>query len=491
MNSKNTSLAFLVKWWLICGWLFLAFTQAFGQNNSIVKITADQATGYGIAWGGPNTVVTTLQLVAGKSHIEIDWRGYRSNALIEKVYKPSGLALLKLTQPINIPQIHLISGHNPIGEKVNYYETNPNRTTVMVKKNSELIDETKLERINTRIYQDADLLLSSLCFDETTNYPFLTTDVLRLEEPNIRKEHTGSAVTYKGKLIGMIDCSPKRLNGNTCFWVISAEDFNKLIKQESRIPFPIKSCLEQNDPKQDPLPSPPSDSDPGEPEELQVIEYKDPNGDRLTLEFERTIQFTEIYETLFSKDIDYVDSLAYTDTTFNDLRPSLIYELLNQSIDFYKEITTGISIALPSQTALVISKDGFGNLVTAYSADRLSNFSIYISACKNLKKANKAYEEFMEMIESEGVQISESTIHSMDFMEDETHPYFSTYIQFDALGTDSTMTSRLTSRATISSENFLGVKVEATDWTSLTSREERIYYYLLLICARITDFPIH
>ncbi len=485
---------------LICA-IILSFTSSTdAQKKSVVRIIVNDATGYGIAWGEPDHIVTALHLVAGKRNINIEWEDKKTTAQIVKIYKPSGLALLKLDESFNITPLRILSGNAPYGEQVNYYEIDQRRCSI-TEKTSDLMDETKLNRLNPRISNNTNLLINTLCYDDGSCYPILTTKILKLEEPNIRVEHSGSPVTYKKKIIGMIDCSPKRINGSLCFWVIPANDFNILLKQPAIDTPMMASCMEPE----------PIDIVQIEPDSLYLseiiiggslegdliqdesvpIKFRDPSGDRLTLKYIKSVRFEVVWETLFSEHVKYVSKLANSDSTFDAQNPSLFYELLNQSIDFYTEIETGISIAIPAGTELGLSKDGFGKLVTAESPNNLSRFSIYISACKNQAKSTKAFNEFSSMIYDLGIDTIASEENITDFSTNANNPYYSQYIIQDSTNGNGVTVAKFLARSTISNNNFLGVTVDAPEWAKLNARNERIYYYLLLICARLTDFPIH
>ena len=91
--------------------LFLHGTVLSAQKNSVVQVHADKSSGYGVACGGPQNlpdrIVTALHVVAGKQTIVVKWQGKSSYATIEKIYKPSDLALLKLQTPLGIPAMAL------------------------------------------------------------------------------------------------------------------------------------------------------------------------------------------------------------------------------------------------------------------------------------------------------------------------------------------------------------------------------------------------
>ncbi len=483
--------------YLALGFFLFYIPHSAAQQNSVVRIKVNDGSGYGVVWEAKDQIVTVLQLVAGKKNIEVLWQNKMTTAHIEKIYKPSGLALLKLNTSLNISPLNSYSGNPP--DKVSYFEVYDNQNTVKTK-NSDLEEETKLSRLNSRMAGNTNLLNNILCYDNGVCYPQLSTEILKLKEPNIREDHSGSPVTYGKKVIGIIDCSPKRLNGSTCFWVIPSSDFKLLLQQETikndtmsscRTPEPIDSIVtiqvdtsitmediefEQVAQADNPL----------------DLTYRDPSGDKLKLHFIKTQPFSFIWETLFSEDEEYIANVVHADSSsFSTEIESLYGRLLLQSIDFYTEIHTGISIAVPAGTPLELAKDGFGKLVTATSPDSLSSLSIYISACKKQAKAMKAFEDYKTMIYGQSIDTAAYQDNITDFSKDSLNPYYKQYFLQDSVNTYGNTISKFLGRATIANEDFLGITLNAPHWQNLNDPEERLYYYMLLICERLTNFPIH
>src|SRR5688572_26023149 len=126
MRSLFSSLLFIS--------ILLQCTVLSAQKNSVVQVHADKSSGYGVACGGsqnlPDRIVTALHVVAGKKTIVVKWQGKTSNATIEKIYKPSDLALLKLQTPLGIPALSLYSGEPPWDTNINFWEIPINTTSV-------------------------------------------------------------------------------------------------------------------------------------------------------------------------------------------------------------------------------------------------------------------------------------------------------------------------------------------------------------------------
>ena len=218
-HCKLTRLLFL-------GGFFLFSLQGImAQANSIVLVHADKSSGYGVAWGGPQNkpdmIVTALHLVAGKKAIQVSWQGKSTFATIEKIYKPSDLALLKLKTPLGIPGLSLYSGEPPWDTNINFWEVPP-ATTTPTKKTTVLEGKTSLASISPQIVNEPTGLTKAMCTDGSGTYPDMKTAVINFKEANIRKAHSGSPLTYGDKILGMVDGGAKLLDGKPCIWAIPA-----------------------------------------------------------------------------------------------------------------------------------------------------------------------------------------------------------------------------------------------------------------------------
>jgi hypothetical protein len=215
------------------------------QKNSIVQVHADKSSGYGVAYGGPQNIpdriVTALHVVAGKKTILVKWQGKSAYATIEKIYKPSDLALLKLQTPLGIPLLSLYSGEPPWDTNINFWEI-PVNTPHLSAKTTVLQERTSLSRISPRVANNPAGLGKSLCVDGGQYYPGMNTEVLNFKEPNIRKAHSGSPLTYGDKILGMVDGGAKLIDGKSGVWAIPATEFVKLYTHGSPLSGPMQSC---------------------------------------------------------------------------------------------------------------------------------------------------------------------------------------------------------------------------------------------------------
>src|SRR6187200_2652225 len=166
--------------------------------------------------------------------------GKEVDALVEKIYKPADLALLKLKSPLGVPPMAAYAGEPPWDENVNYFELPTGKTTVE-KKVTVLEERTSLDKISVRITGNSAGLSKLLCSDGTGFYPGMATSVINFKEPNIRKSHSGTPITYGDKILGLVD-GGTLVDGIPCLWAIQASDMAKLISQGIAIPANMKPC---------------------------------------------------------------------------------------------------------------------------------------------------------------------------------------------------------------------------------------------------------
>src|SRR4030095_2361076 len=243
MTNTRILLNYHLRALIIC-FLFIPFI-AGAQKNSVVQVHADKSSGYGVAWGGPqkdpDLIVTALHIFSGKKTIIVVWQGKSAYAQIVKIYKPSDLALLKLKTPLGIPPLSLYSGEPPWDTNINFWES-PVNSGAMTAKTTMLEGRTNLSKISPRVANNSAGLSKALCMDAGQYYPGMNTEVINFKEPNIRKAHSGSPLTYEDKILGMVDGGAKLVDGKACVWAISAADFNKLLNQGSAPPGSLQSC---------------------------------------------------------------------------------------------------------------------------------------------------------------------------------------------------------------------------------------------------------
>ena len=477
-----------------CFWLVLPDVVA--QKNAVVQVHADKTSGYGVACGGPQNlpdrIVTALHVVAGKQTIMVVWQGKSAYAQIEKIYKASDLALLKLKTPLGIPPLTLYSGEPPYDTNINFWEV-PINTAAMTAKTTVLEERTSLSRISPRVANNSAGLTKSLCSDAGQYYPGMTTEVINFKEPNIRKAHSGSPLTYNDKILGMVDGGAKLTDGKACVWAIPAADFNKLFNQGTTPSATMQSCGGASGDNMYMFSGIRSDNPLLSEEEVnEARQFENPmnfstnNGSPIELYHDYRMSFEEVYETLFEEDQkDLADIFESEESITLD-------DLLNTTVDLYIEEMTGISVMVPAQCQLSHSSDHYGTLITTTSPGGLITMSVYISPNETMEDAGDAMNEFKSFMESQGQPMQAQPDDIDDFSDDPYTPYYSEYIENTPEDANGDAVSEFTADLMINDGDFLAVTVYISDWAQLENNpQERLFLYLMQTCGLLSDFAIY
>ena len=462
----------------------------------MVQVHADKNSGYGVAWGGPqnlpNYIVTALHVVSGKNTIQVVWQGKTAYATIEKIYKPADLALLKLKTPLGIPTMQLYSGEPPWDTNINFWEI-PIHTKVVTAKTTVLEERTNLAKISPRIANNPAGLSKSLCMDAGQYYPSINTEVINFKEPNIRKAHSGSPITYGDKILGMIDGGAKLTDGKACVWAIPASDFTKLFNQGTPLSKPMQSCDSPAGANKFMYSGMRSDNPMLSPEEvLQAQEFENPvnyasnDGSQLAFYHEYRMSFEEVYETLFEDEqrdleeiFEYEESITFAD---------LLYSI----VDLYMDEVTGVSVMIPADCLISQSTDGFGTLITATSPGGLIDMAVYISPNETMEDGLTVMDEFKSFLESNGLSMQPEEGDIDDFSDDPDNPYYSEYIENAFEDQNGDVQSEFFADLIVNDGDFLAVTVSVNDWSQLEENaSERLFLYLMETCSLLSDFSIY
>jgi len=477
---------------LLLSVLLLAPILTFAQKNSVVQVNADKSSGYGVAWGGPDLIVTALHIVSGKKTIMVVWQGKKSYATVEKIYKPSDLALLRLKTPLGIPVLSLYSGEPPWDTNINFWEL-PINTSSMTAKNTVLDEKTSLAKISPRVASNPTGLSKALCSDAGAFYPGMNTVVINFKEPNIRKAHSGSPLTYGDKILGMVDGGAKLVDGKACVWAIPAADFNKLVNQGTAVSASMQACDQVGRENKYMYSGLRSDNPLLTPEEAEqarqfenAVDFSANNGSTIELNHEYRMSFDEVYETLFEEQQnDLNDILESEDDVTLD-------NLLDATVDFYIEENTGISILIPAACTLTRSSNASGTLITTTSPGGLVSMSIYISPNLTMEDGMKAMDAFKSFMEENGQAMQPEEEDIDDYSDDEYNPYYSEYVENTIEDENGDAVSDFFADLIISDGDFLAVTVNIADWNELAENpDERLYVYLMQTCALLSDFSIY
>ncbi len=486
---------------IFCSLFFLSY-YASGQDNSIVKVHGGPVSGYGVAYKSPDMIVTALHVVAGRSPIKVEWHGKTVDAKIEKIYKASDLALLKLSSPLGVPPLQLYSGEPPWDETVLYWEIPPG-SPVVTKKTARLEEATNLSKINARVNPPPGLE-NALCKDGGKPYPGLTTEVINFEEANIRKAHSGSPITYNGKIVGMIDGGAKLLDGKSCIWAIHKDDFNKLLSQGTPPPATMAACSSSGASGKNMYSGTRSDNPNLSPEEVAAaklfeeaaskpLTIQDNSGDTLRIYNEQRMSFGEIYESLQDGNKQKIKDLFSDEVTFSEGNRLSHEDLMEEVMDMHQGNRTGASLIVPNASSIALTTDAFGNIISVASPSGLSVLSIYLSKNETPEEATAEMARFKEMLQSLGQQTEPTANNVNDYNCEPGDPYYREYIKNSTIDeTTDAVLSEFTSSMTINDSDFLGVWLNVTDWKKMwNSKEERKAYYLLQSGVIFADFAIY
>ena len=465
------------------------------QKTSIVQIHADKSSGYGVACGGPQNlpdrIVTALHVVAGKKTILVKWQGKSAYATIEKIYKPSDLALLKLQTSLGIPALPLYSGEPPWDTDINFWEI-PINTTSVTAKTTVLEERTSLSRISPRIANNSAGLSKSLCTDGGQYYPGMTTEVINFKEPNIRKAHSGSPLTYDGKILGLVDGGAKLIDGKACVWAIPATDFTKLFNQGTPPVATMQPCggttgnayMYSGTRSDNPFLSP--------EEAQQASQFEDPmvftstDGSSLSLFHDYRMTFAEVYETLFPEVQSDLGSILEHEKDIS------LDDMFGSTIDIFMEEVTGISVMVPTQCQLAVTSEGSQSFISTSSPGGAVTMSIYIAVNNNMQEGLQTMEAFKQAMAEIGHEMVAEENDITDFSDDEDTPYYSEYVENALTDANGEITGEFFADLIINDGDFLAITVSINNWEAIENDpEERMFLYLMETCALLSDFTIY
>ncbi len=462
------------------------------QQNSVVQIHADKGSGYGVAYGGPNNlpdrVVTALHVVAGKSTILVVWQGKQSYATIEKIYKASDLALLKLQTPLGIPPLSLYSGNPPWDTNVQFWEI-PVNTRQLLAKTTVLEEATSLSRISPRV-DNSGGLSKALCQDAGQYYPGMNTEVINFKEPNIRKAHSGSPLTYNGKIIGLVDGGANLIGGKSCVWAIPSESFLRLYSQGTT-PGNMQSCGGATGNKfmysgmrsDNPLLS--------QDEQYQAANFEsstisNPTGMQLEIYHDYRMSFEELYESMFPEDQEYINDIFDSEDDYT------LENLANSSVDIYTEGTTGVSLMVPSNSNLTANRNEYGTYLATSSPGGSISMHFYISPGYDMNAGFQTMENFKAGMINAGYDMAPHPDDIEDYSDDDYNPYYSEFVSQEFYNEYDEVVADFTGEIMINDGDFLAIVIYVSDWDRLVNDPDELHYlYLMEACAQFSDFSYY
>lgn len=489
------------------GILLLMASSASGQRGeeSVVLIYTPTFAGYGVAWQQPDNIVTVLHVVAGKSKILVKWKDQSSPATIKTIYKEADLALLQLQKPLRVPPLEIYQGDPPLDRPLDYWEV-PDETARMDRKETKLNAEKRaipLRQFDSRIVADPNTFVKALCSDGQANYPGLNTNVFKFEEKNVGKSHSGSPLTYNGKIVGLVD-GGQPIGGKACVWAIPAALHFKNLLASTAV-APKQTCASEKLygglRKDNPLLAGNAKlqalAETLAAYEAKPFVYVDDSNDKLAFTLEQRASFQDIYDTMFEEDQAYIKDLLEGEGDFED-GPIQLRELFGQFLDVYQDDEIGATIFVPAKSELNIekSKDGQYTLIEASDPEFGVEMIIFVQKTDTKKAVAEAQEWFKEYIVSDGRHWEQEKEAGEDddvkdyaLANDPDEPYY-TELMDRVVYEDDTVVAELYASITVDENNILGVAIKVDGWEEMT-KAQRIHYYLMEACAILSDFAYY
>jgi len=199
------------------------------------------------------------------------------------------------------------------------------------------------------------------------------------------------------------------------------------------------------------------------------------------LQHNYTMSFAQVYETLYPEEQEALQS------KFKPGESVTLKDLLDITVHFYSEDTTGVSIMIPDQCSLTTTTDTFGTLNTTTSPGGLVTMSVYIAAGKTPQEGVTAMNAFQEFIRPAGKPY---TSVSVDTVIAYGNYYSLKYEHKQKQG--QSIKSIVYANMTIDGGNFLAVSVNAADWQAVArDPREKMFFYLMEVCSSLSNFPLY
>lgn len=489
------ALLFVTLWFLTFS---AAPTSAITTDaESVVVIHTEGGSGYGVAWGGAGRIVTALHLVGGKQKIQINSGTKKTTGRIEKIYQEADLALLKMDTDLKIPQLELYPGNPPWGTNLNYWEK-PTARSKMGGKTTALQKKTQLNNLNARLLNGK--LGEALCSMNGNPYPALTTNVFKFEEPNIKKAHSGTPLTYNNKIIGLVDGGDNVNGGKSCVWAIPATEFENLRDQGTNVFTGFQTC--QSEKLYSGLRSDNPFLTPAEIEVAKVIEASNANpvkasnekGDELVFTHNFTAPIEAIYDEMFPEDQEKIDQLLEN----NGLEFS---QLFSEWISFYQEENTGVTIALPEKSNFRAYpyNEGFRIGIDIFR-EGVGGVFVYGLVLKTNEPATRKRYEIRDVKQEllsarrnwEQKPGKEDVV--LDLLEGNApEPYYSELIEREAKDESGMLESEIYASITVNDLDVIAMSVVLDNQENSAGDKEakKKFFVLMQACTILTDFAYY
>ena len=210
------------------------------------------------------------------------------------------------------------------------------------------------------------------------------------------------------------------------------------------------------------------------------------DGSRMSLYHDYRMPFTEVYETLFPEEQQNMEGLLE-----NEEEISLV-DMFESPIDLYVEELTGITVMVPAQCHLSAATDDAWTYLSTTSPGGNITMSVFISPNDSMEEGLGAMDAFKSFMAENGQALIAEPDDIDDYSDDPDNPYYSEYVENIYDDADGNIKGEFFADLMINDGDFLAVTVSIADWDEIDHNpEERMYLYLMEICALLSDFAIY
>jgi len=169
-----------------------------------------------------------------------------------------------------------------------------------------------------------------------------------------------------------------------------------------------------------------------------------------------------------------------------------LLDMFESTMDLYVEELTGVTVMVPSQCSLSADSDDGWTYTTTTSPGGLITMSVYISPNDSMEEGLGAMDAFKSFMAENGQVLLPEGDDIDDLSDDPDNPYYSEYIENLYEDANGNIQGEFFADLIINDGDFLAVTVHIADWSAIDNDpEERMFLYLMEICALLSDFAIY
>lgn len=481
---------------ILCLFFVLAGStiEVAGQDvgKSVVRIDtrgntrAESTSGYGVAWGQTDNIITVLHLVSGKgSNITVSkYDGATSTAIVVGVNKKADLALLRLNSHLGIPGLPVYNADLPEGVDFDFWEIehgSTERKNKTIKLNTDA-GSIPLSDFSKRTQKDKAGFEKSLCSDGGGSYfPAFDMQIFKFEvehKGKVKNSHSGSPITYGNQIVGLIDGG---INGvRPLRWAINAaEEFNAI--NPGPAGFPICSSQHLY----------------GGVREDNPLLYTTDDGETIpsTLYLSFSVTIGDLYQILSE------DALADVNSSLSIDDEVSLNDLFYEQIDIYEDLETGAVVAVPARSQFEFTQFSAGSFMAEVSEADLGDVEMTVQIEKNDSEAESReaiawFKNYITIVGDKDTQRWQEDVsfgETLDWLSDEDEPYYESNHSWDHFRLNDQREfvdddGMIFASITIDNYNFLGTSIANDGNLYGLSKAKRIQYYLMEACIALSGF---